>query len=165
MKRLLPPLRLIVAASIVAFLSSLAAAQAYSVTNIGKASTRPSPRVVDNNGDVSGVFVVPTKPPQSHAFLYTKSGGIQDLGTLSESGNDSAAFGINTSGQVVGQANSSAGGSDQAFLWTKTKGMIDLGNLGGLEQRRKRHQCVWRSCRAVRSGERFYSRFPLEPEW
>ena len=131
MKRLRSLLRLIVAVSIVVPLPSLAAAQAYSVTNIGKASTRPSPRAVDNNGDVVGVLVVPTKPQQSHAFLWNKSGGILDLGTLSGSGNDSAAFGINTSGQIVGQANSSASGSDQAFLWTNTAGMIDLGNLGG----------------------------------
>jgi probable HAF family extracellular repeat protein len=112
-------------------ISPPALAQSYSVTNIGKASTRPSPRAIDNNGDVAGVFVVPTKPLQSHAFLYSKAGGVVDLGTLGGSGNDSAAFGINTAGQVVGQANSSVSGSDQAFLWAKTPGMVDLGNLGG----------------------------------
>jgi|HubBroStandDraft_4_1064222.scaffolds.fasta_scaffold95135_1 probable HAF family extracellular repeat protein len=131
MKRRRSLRHLAVATSILVFISSLAAAQSYSVTNIGKASTRPSPRALDNNGDVVGVFVVPTKPLQSHAFFYTKTGGVQDLGTLGESGNDSAAFGINTAGQVVGQANSSATGSDQAFLWTNAAGMIDLGNLGG----------------------------------
>jgi probable HAF family extracellular repeat protein len=131
MKCLRPFLRLIVVVSIVVSLPSLASAQAYSVTNIGAASTRPSPRAVDNNGDVAGVFMVSPKPPQSHAFFWTKSDGVQDLGTLGGGGNDSAAFGINASGQVVGQANSSAGGSDQAFLWTNTAGMIDIGNLGG----------------------------------
>jgi probable HAF family extracellular repeat protein len=131
MKRLGSLLHFIVAASLGISLSSLAQAQAYSVTNIGTGAEQPSPSAIDNNGDVAGVFVVRTKPPQSHAFLYTKTGGIQDLGTFGGSGDDSAAFGINTAGQVVGQANSSPGGSDQAFLWSDATGMIDLGNLGG----------------------------------
>ena len=38
---------------------------------------------------------------------------------------------MNASGQVVGQANASAGALDQAFLWTQTAGMVDLGTLGG----------------------------------
>ncbi len=108
-------------------LTSLAAAQAYSVTNIGVAS----PRAIDSNGNVVGVFEGSKKPPEENAFLWTKSGGIQNLGTLGGGGNDSAAFGINGSGQVVGQANSSQGAPDQAFLWTKGAGMTDLGNLGG----------------------------------
>jgi probable HAF family extracellular repeat protein len=108
-------------------LSSLAAAQAYSVTNVGVVF----PQALDSNGKVAGVFVGPEKPHQENAFLWTKSGGILNLGTLGGSGNDSAAFGINASGQVVGQANSSPGAPDQAFLWTESAGMIDLGNLGG----------------------------------
>jgi probable HAF family extracellular repeat protein len=106
-------------------LSSLAEAQAYSVRTIGVAS----PRAVDSNGHVAGVFQVSKTPPRAHAFLWSESGGIKDLGTLG--GDDSAAFGINASGEAVGQANSSAGAPDQAFLWTSGAGMVDLGNLGG----------------------------------
>ena len=85
---------------IVLSISSLASAQAYSVAVVG---TTASPRAVDNKGNVAGVFQV---SKQAHAFLWNKTGGRKDLGTLG--GDDSAAFGINPSGEVVGQANSSA---------------------------------------------------------
>ncbi len=112
-------------------LPSIASAQAYTVTNIGTASTRPSPRAVDDSGRVAGIFQVPTKPPQLHGFFWSKTGGVQDLGTLG--GDDSGAYGLNASGQVVGQANSVAQAPDQATLWTNSAGMIALGNLGGSE--------------------------------
>jgi probable HAF family extracellular repeat protein len=51
-----------------------------------------------------------------------------DLGTLP--GNTSSyAYGINNSGQVVGQ--SYFGGPGRAFLWDATSGMQDLGTLPG----------------------------------
>jgi probable HAF family extracellular repeat protein len=131
MKRLRPLLRLIVAASIIVSLPSLAASQAYSVTNIGHGSNHPSPLAVNSNGAVAGVYVVSTKPLQSNAFLWTKATGLQGLGTLDGTGNDSSAYGVNASGQVVGQANSSVGGSDQAFVWSASSGMVGLGTLGG----------------------------------
>ncbi len=113
-------------ATLIAFsLASLAAAQSYSISPVGNGS----PRAVDGKGNVAGVFGFSRKPVQEHAFYWTKSGGMKDLGTLG--GDDSAAFGLNESGQVVGQANSSAGAVDQAFLWTQSAGMIDLGTLGG----------------------------------
>lgn len=119
------PFSMAIAISTLLSLAPLAVAQAYSVTTIGVAS----PRAVDNKSDVAGVFQFAKNPPQAHAFVWSKSGGKKDLGTLG--GDDSTAFGINTSGQVVGQANSSAGALDQAFLWTQSAGMISLGTLGG----------------------------------
>jgi probable HAF family extracellular repeat protein len=52
---------------------------------------------------------------------------ITDLGTLG--GLDSFAFGINTSGQVVGSS-TTASGDTHAFLWQDGR-MLDLGTLGG----------------------------------
>jgi probable HAF family extracellular repeat protein len=119
------PDALVFSLSIVLSFASLVRAQSYSVTNIASAS----PRAVDSNGHVAGVYEASKRPPAAHAFFWSKSGGLLGLDTLG--GDDSAAFGINSSGQVVGQANMSAGASDQAFLWTQSAGMMDLGTLGG----------------------------------
>jgi probable HAF family extracellular repeat protein len=80
---------------------------------------------------------------QVHAFSWTQSQGMQDLGTLG--GTDSAAFSINERGQIAGWsytdttpnpvAGNCSGGTMNVptadpFLWENGK-MIDLGSLGG----------------------------------
>ena len=72
---------------------------------------------------------------QVHAFRWTKSHGMQDLGTLG--GTDSAAFSINERGQIAGWSftnttvNPITGTPMVApFLWENGK-MLNLGNLGG----------------------------------
>jgi probable HAF family extracellular repeat protein len=65
---------------------------------------------------------------QHHAFLYDSTNGMKDLGTLG--GTNSRAYGINTSGQIVGYSDTANGGS-HAFLYDSTSGMKDLGTLGG----------------------------------
>jgi probable HAF family extracellular repeat protein len=54
------------------------------------------------------------------AFLWQSGSGMQALGTL---GRGSRAWGINNSGQVVGDSN------NHAFLWQSGSGMVDLNSL------------------------------------
>lgn len=80
---------------------------------------------INNRGDIVGSSSI---NGQSHAFLWTASGGMRDLGTLG--GANSLATAINDSGTVVGWAQNAAGVT-RAFLWTERGGMVDLGTLGG----------------------------------
>ena len=82
----------------------------------------------------TGVFLIPGAT-QVHAFRWTKSRALQDLGTLG--GTDSAAFSINDRGQISGWSftnttvNSSTGAPTMdPFLWADGR-MVDLGTLGG----------------------------------
>lgn len=65
--------------------------------------------------------------PARHAVRW-QGGTVTDLGALYPDG-VSVATGINGSGQVIGQANTSSG-AYHAFLWTNNV-MTDLGALGG----------------------------------
>jgi probable HAF family extracellular repeat protein len=65
----------------------------------------------------------------THAFSWTASGGIVDLGTLG--GRLSAASSVNNSGQVVGISTKEDNLTSRAFLWAAASGMVDLGTLGG----------------------------------
>ena len=58
-----------------------------------------------------------------HAFIWTISGGMKDLGTLG--GAYSTATAINDNGAVVGNADLPNTGT-HAFIWTKGDGMVDL---------------------------------------
>jgi probable HAF family extracellular repeat protein len=90
---------------------------------------------INNVGQVVGYYATPE--PAYRAFLWTASGGMQDLGTLG--GDFAIASGINSAGQVVGGA-STAPGEVHAFLWTAASGMQDLGTLGRHITRRSCHQ-------------------------
>jgi len=67
-----------------------------------------------------------------HAFLWNKSTGMKDLGTLA-GGTVSGAAGINDSGTVVGYSNIAGQPATnfRAFVWTPTGGMRNLGTLSG----------------------------------
>ncbi len=83
------------------------------------------------------MFLFAPAATETRAFLWTKTGGMQDLGTLG--GPDSSAWIINERGQVAGESftsftpNPSSGvPTIDPFLWDpKQKKMIDLGGLGG----------------------------------
>ena len=102
------------------------------------------PAAMNNSGQVVGsssiTRLVVTASPSflgvasgandvTHAFSWTASGGIVDLGTLG--GRLSAASSVNNSGQVVGISTKEDNLTSRAFLWTVTSGMVDLGTLGG----------------------------------
>ena len=74
---------------------------------------------VNDLGEVVGLSE--TTIGQPHAFLWTATRGMRDLGTL---GTASMALGINNRSEIVG-------GSGRAFLWSEQAGIVDLGTLGG----------------------------------
>jgi probable HAF family extracellular repeat protein len=81
------------------------------------------------NGEIDPLLGV----PEMHATLW-KNGQIIDLGTL-EGGHESAAFNVNSRGQVAGFSFNLVpdpifGTQERTFLWDKHKGMQDLGTLG-----------------------------------
>lgn len=65
----------------------------------------------------------------AHAFRWTPSGGMQDLGVTN--GTESLAWGVSANGALVhGEARDQTG-YWRAFRWTASLGMRDLGTLGG----------------------------------
>jgi len=87
--------------------------------NIGGAAWN-TPMAINRNGAVVGFANVQTgRGLLAHAFLWTQSGGMQDLGTLpgQGAGAQSQALGINKLGQVVGLSCMAGFASCQAFLW------------------------------------------------
>ncbi len=121
-----------------------AVAQTYTITDIGvlKGSNESNGFWISSNGavvgcsDTANVYGYPCTGtgPGQHAFYWTRSGGLKDLGTL-PGGNISGAIGINDEGQVVGYSNLSTNPSGLynfiAFEWTPGGGMINLGRLSG----------------------------------
>lgn len=66
-----------------------------------------------------------------HAFIWTPTKGMKDLGTLG--GSQSTALSVNSKGWVVGTSMTSTGnGLLHGFLWTPTGGMKDLVTVAGL---------------------------------
>jgi probable HAF family extracellular repeat protein len=68
--------------------------------------------------------------PTTDPFLWTKAGGMQDLGTLG--GNLGGPEFVNNRGQVVGFSNVEGDLSAHPFLWEKGV-LTDLGTLGGTD--------------------------------
>ena len=101
-------------------------------------------RGINDRGEVVGqvtvVYPTTSRNPETHAFLWTPAGGMQDLPALGGELTSSVAYDINNAGQVVGRGYSADRiippdpGSDpeyfsHAFLWTPGQGMKDLGAL------------------------------------
>jgi probable HAF family extracellular repeat protein len=79
---------------------------------------------INASGQIVG-FAAADANANAHAFLYSGSGPMQDLGTLG--GSQSYAYGINASGQVVGYSYTNSG-YEHAFLYSNGA-MTDLNSL------------------------------------
>jgi len=122
--------------------SAVSLAQTYTVTDLGvlKGDNESSGFWINNLGEVVGCSDTETAEGYpctglvagQHAFHWSKSGGMKDLGTLSE-GNVSAAQGISDAGAVVGYSNikGQPATNFSAFLWSTGTGMVNLGTLPG----------------------------------
>ncbi len=81
-----------------------------------------SPDALNSHGDITGVSLLAQTPVDTwHAFLYTPSGGMQDLGTLPGDA-ASAGVAVNDLSEVAGNSQTASGVS-HAFLWTRSRGM------------------------------------------
>jgi probable HAF family extracellular repeat protein len=100
--------------------------QAGGLQNIGSSGTLAYD--INNAGTVVGKTRITSG--DRHAFSWTSSGVIKDLGTLG--GNESTALGINTNGWIVGNSLTTGKGLLHGFLWTPTTGMVDFTTLAGL---------------------------------
>ncbi len=86
------------------------------------------PKAINNVGQVVGGLDVGVHG-RKHAFIWSESEGIRDLGTLG--GLESDALDINDNGEVVGTA-MDPNGIYNGFLWTAESGMTNLGTFGGV---------------------------------
>jgi probable HAF family extracellular repeat protein len=123
-------------------LSLCAAAQKYAVTDLGvlKGDNESNGFWINNAGDVVGCSDTETSygypctglVAGQHAFLWTKKGGMKDLGTL-PGATVSGAIGINESGTVVGYSNVKGGLTTNfvAVQWSPSGTISDLGTLSG----------------------------------
>lgn len=103
------------------------ATPSYTITDLGTlGGASADARAINDSGQVVGASA--TASGDTHAFLWTATGGMKDLGTLG--GTFSRALGINSLGHVVG-VSALASGEQRPFLWTLAGGMHDLGTFGG----------------------------------
>jgi probable HAF family extracellular repeat protein len=95
--------------------------QAYGLAGTGKAPIAVGAAI--KGSDVNGAAF--------HAFRWTPSGGLEDLGVTT--GTQSIATAVSADGQVVVGEALDASGLWRAFRWTASTGMQDIGTLGGPE--------------------------------
>ena len=105
-------------------------AQSYKTRSITFPGAFPTTLVsMNRSGQVAGTASL-TFLQGNRAFFWSKTSGIQNLGTLG--GTSALVTAMNDSGRVVGYADLSGDATYHAFLWTASSGMQDLGSFGGL---------------------------------
>ena len=117
---------------LITFMAFLLAVQAgsafgqvqYAITDLG---TLGAVAGINDSGQVVGFYYTGIGGSY-HAYLFSGSGPMQDIGTLG--GPSSNATCININGQIVGTADTTAG-YGHAFLYSGNGPMQDLGTLGG----------------------------------
>jgi probable HAF family extracellular repeat protein len=122
--------------------TALGAAQTYTITDLGvlKGDNESSGFWLNNYGEVVGCSDTQTSQGYpctglvagQHAFLWSKSTGMRDLGTF-PGATVSGASGINDFGTVVGYSNVKGLPATNfvAFVWRPSTGMVKLGTLSG----------------------------------
>jgi probable HAF family extracellular repeat protein len=117
-------------------LGCFAVAQTYTITDLGVLSgdsasfgtgISPSGLIVGCSDTSAGNTFPCSAGVPGHAFLWSKTGGMQDLGVLS-GGTFSAAYAVNDSKQVVGFSLDPQN-KVEAFRWTNASGMTKLVTL------------------------------------
>lgn len=122
--------------------ATLSTAQTYTITDLGvlKGDNESAGFWINNLGDVVGCSDTQTSygypctglVAGQHAFYWSQSGGMKDLGTLSGA-TVSGAIGINDSGIVVGYSNVKGKLATDfvAVQWSSTGAISKLGTLTG----------------------------------
>jgi probable HAF family extracellular repeat protein len=102
-------------------------AQHYTVTDLGNCGGLAYSFGINDSGAVVGYCT--NGGSAQRPFLWTKAGGLQNIGTLG--GDVAGATAVNNAGSVVGSSDLPGDLIYHAFLWTMATGTQDLGTLGG----------------------------------
>lgn len=116
---------------------------------------------VSHSGENWGDYPIP------HAFVWDSCRGMQDLGTLPETGypyRSSHAFAINNNGQIVGESNGqgfffiegkmTALAMPEGYTRCAARGINNQGEIVGMaEKPGQAHACLWSKSRAIDLNE------------